>query len=183
MPMKIASMKNEIPSSVNAEPEHGAEPRHELRPQDAELEAQDRARHDAGREQRRHHLRPAPRERQVDLVARCGGRATRRTRRARGTRSRSTRSGCAPRTRAPAAAAPRTGSAAAAPRRPQRTSMRLRSGRFHHRTGRAAAVASPGTARAGRASTGSCRAAQPPFARRRGARARTAARRRRCAWR
>ena len=42
-----------------AEPEHVPERGHEARPQQAELEAEDRARDHAEREEREHHLRPA----------------------------------------------------------------------------------------------------------------------------
>src|SRR2546425_10611347 len=52
-----------------AQPEHVAEGGHETRPQQAELEAEDRTRDDADREQREHHLRPAPRERAEERVA------------------------------------------------------------------------------------------------------------------
>ena len=67
--MKIASTKNEIPSSANADPEHLAERRHELRPQQPELERQDRPGHDADREQDQRHLRPALGQRLVGRVA------------------------------------------------------------------------------------------------------------------
>src|SRR2546425_7390530 len=52
-----------------AQPEHVAEGGHETRPLQAELEAEDRTRDDADREQREHHLRPAPRERAEERVA------------------------------------------------------------------------------------------------------------------
>ncbi len=51
------------------EPEDRSERPHEARPQQAHLEAQDRPRHDAAREQRDHDLRPAHRQRAVHLVA------------------------------------------------------------------------------------------------------------------
>src|SRR6266480_1965068 len=59
--MKIASMKKEKPSIAN--------PRPKTLPQQAHLETEDRARYDPGREQGRHHLRPALRQRPVELVA------------------------------------------------------------------------------------------------------------------
>src|SRR5206468_3743769 len=53
-----------------AESEHVPEARDEVRPEQAELEAQDRAGDDADGEQRQHHVRPAPRHRAVELTAR-----------------------------------------------------------------------------------------------------------------
>ena len=52
-----------------AESEHVSERRHEVRPEHAQLEAEDRPGHDADGEQREHHLRPAPREHAIGLVA------------------------------------------------------------------------------------------------------------------
>ena len=56
------------PLEHEAQPEHVAEGGHETRPQQAELEAEDRTRDDADREQREHHLRPAPRDRAEERV-------------------------------------------------------------------------------------------------------------------
>src|SRR5439155_8709008 len=53
-----------------AEAEYVPEARDEVRPEQAELEAQDRAGDDADGEQRQHHVRPAPRHRAVELTAR-----------------------------------------------------------------------------------------------------------------
>ena len=52
-----------------AEPEDVAERGHEARPEQAELEAEDRSGDDADGEERDHHLRPAPRERAVQRIA------------------------------------------------------------------------------------------------------------------
>ena len=52
-----------------AEPEDSAEGRGEVRPQQPHLEAEDRARDHADGEQRQHHLRPAPCERAIELIA------------------------------------------------------------------------------------------------------------------
>jgi hypothetical protein len=71
--MKIASMKNEKPSDREAQSEHAAEARHELRPQQPELEAQNRAGHHAHREQCEHHPRPAAGDRAQDRVAGAQG--------------------------------------------------------------------------------------------------------------
>ena len=73
---------------------------------------QDRPRDDAHREQRDHHLRPALGQREVHGVARAVGAATRRTAPSPGRRRRSTRAGCARRTRAPASGGPGRGTAA-----------------------------------------------------------------------
>ena len=109
MPMKIASTKNEKPSIAKPSPKTLPNGRHEVRPEQAHLEAQDRAGDDADGEQREHHLRPAACERPVERVAGAQVAATRRTARTPGTRSRSRRAGCAPRTTAPASAAPGRG--------------------------------------------------------------------------
>jgi hypothetical protein len=52
-----------------SETEDAAEAGGETRPQQAHLETEDRARYDPGRKQGRHHLRPALRQRPVELVA------------------------------------------------------------------------------------------------------------------
>ena len=52
-----------------AQPEHLAEGRHEVRPQKPELEAQDRARDDADGEEGEHHLRPPLGDRPVEGVS------------------------------------------------------------------------------------------------------------------
>src|SRR6266566_4222845 len=52
-----------------AEPEHVAEGRDESRPEQSELEGEDRAGHDADRKEREHDLRPAVRERAVNRIA------------------------------------------------------------------------------------------------------------------
>ena len=52
-----------------AQPEHRPERGHEVGPQQAHLEAEDRAGDDPDREQRDHHLAPPLGERQVQLVA------------------------------------------------------------------------------------------------------------------
>ncbi len=57
------------PLEREAQPEDRAERAHEAGPQQAHLEAQDRAGHDAAGEQRDHDLRPAHRQHAVDLVA------------------------------------------------------------------------------------------------------------------
>jgi hypothetical protein len=54
---------------AEGQPEDVAERRHEVRPQQAQLEGQDRPRDDADGEQRHHHLRPALGQRAVKLVA------------------------------------------------------------------------------------------------------------------
>src|SRR5271156_5567119 len=51
-----------------AETEHVAKRRDEVWPENAKLEAEDRAGHDADGEQREHHLRPAARKRPVELI-------------------------------------------------------------------------------------------------------------------
>ena len=110
-PMKIASTKNEKPSSAKPRPNTSPNVAMNAGPEQAELEAEDRPGDDADREQREHHARPAPGQRPVERDRRCAARATRRTGRARGTRSRSRRAGCGRRARAPASAAPAGGSA------------------------------------------------------------------------
>ena len=52
-----------------AETEDAAEAGREGGPQETHLETEDRPRHDSGRKQGRHHLRPALRQRPVELVA------------------------------------------------------------------------------------------------------------------
>ncbi len=52
-----------------SETEDAAEAGGETGPQQAHLETEDRARDDTGRKQRRHHLRPALRQRPVELIA------------------------------------------------------------------------------------------------------------------
>ena len=54
-----------------AEPEDVTERGHEVRPQEAHLEAQDRARDDTDRKEREHHLGPASREHAIELVTRA----------------------------------------------------------------------------------------------------------------
>src|SRR5919201_2856207 len=49
-----------------AETEDAAEAGREGGPQEAHLKAEDRPRYDPGRKQRRHHLRPAPRQRPIE---------------------------------------------------------------------------------------------------------------------
>ena len=71
MPMKIASMKNEKPSIAKPSPNTLPKVRGEGRPEQAHLEAEDRPGDDADGEQRHHHLRPAPRQRPVELIARA----------------------------------------------------------------------------------------------------------------
>ena len=58
--MKIASMKKEKAFDREAEPEHAAEGAGEVRPEQPQLEAEDRASDDAGREQRRPSASCAP---------------------------------------------------------------------------------------------------------------------------
>ena len=118
--MKIASTKNEMPSSAKRDPEDLAEAGHELRPQQAELERQDRAGHDADGEQRHRHLRPALGQRLVGRVAGAQVEALDEQRSSPGRRSRSTRSGCARPARAPASGAPRAGPGARRPARARR---------------------------------------------------------------
>ena len=76
------------------EPEDVAEVRHELRPQQPELEREDRPGDDPDREQDQHHLRPALRERPVGRDRRCAGRDPRRRAPSRERRSRSRPAGC-----------------------------------------------------------------------------------------
>ena len=118
--MKIASTKKENALEGEAEPEDLAEGGHEVRPQQAELEAEDRAGDDADGEEGQHHLRPALGERPVDAGRRCAATAPRRTARWPGRRSRSRPAGCGRRTTSPASGAPRAGT----PDRPARTAQR-----------------------------------------------------------
>jgi len=69
MPMKIASRKKEKPSIAKPRPKTLPKLA-EGGPEEAQLEAQDRPGHDPGGEQGRHHLRPAPRQRPIELIAR-----------------------------------------------------------------------------------------------------------------
>ena len=79
-----------------AEPEHAAERRGEVRPQQAHLEAEDRA----GDRRRRRTARASPSSSAARALGRarrrCAGSATRRTAPSPGTRSRSRPAGCAP---------------------------------------------------------------------------------------
>ncbi len=59
------------PLERETEAEHAAERADEVRPENAELEAEDRTGHDSNREQRDHHLRPAPRDHPVAGIARA----------------------------------------------------------------------------------------------------------------
>src|ERR687891_100968 len=58
------------PLDREAQPEDAPERRHELRPQEAHLEAQHRPGDHPDREQRHHHSRPTAGERQVERIAR-----------------------------------------------------------------------------------------------------------------
>jgi hypothetical protein len=68
MAMKIASTKKEIPRARTATPKTVAERGHELRPQQAELEGEDRAGDDADGEEDQRDLRPPLGERLVGRV-------------------------------------------------------------------------------------------------------------------
>ena len=63
MARKIASRKKKMPSIANRTPKTAAEPSHEGRPQEAELEREDRPGHGTDGERDRRRLRPALGER------------------------------------------------------------------------------------------------------------------------